>query len=354
MIKVRAYKNIQDFTLDVAWSSRAPITALFGPSGSGKSLTLQTMAGLVRPQKGFIKVNSSLFFHHERGINLSPQQRRVGFLFQDYALFPHMTVLENVAYGVPKKEKSRAMDLLATFQIDHLAPQYPHQLSGGEKQRVALARALAINPTLLLLDEPFSALHSGLKEILYCQLEKTVETFNTPVVLVTHDLEEVFRLAQHLVLYHQGRVIQEGPPNLVYNRPLHLLAARLMGHKNFLPVSVEGEGKDGIIKARLPGGQTLLGRDASGGRLKPGDRAIALIHPLAIAPTRKTPSFRFKARLESINPRGDFTVLTLNPGHTLELKIQKTLLPNFILEPGREAQFMLSIEGVSLFPEEER
>ncbi len=349
MMEVEIHKALKGFSMEVQWSSKAPITALFGPSGSGKSLTLQAIAGLMEPDGGIIRVGSTLFYHGEKGINLPPQKRKVGLLFQEFALFPHMTVLDNVAYGIPGGDRARATRLLETFQIAHLASQYPHQLSGGEKQRVALARALAINPTVLLLDEPFSALHSGLKEHMYRELERTVDSFSIPAILVTHDLEEVFRLAQHLVLYHQGKVVQEGPPNLVYHRPRHIQAARLLGHRNFLPATVTGLEKGETLKLRLPQGQTLWGRDASGGRLKPGDQAVALVHPLALAPTRKTPSFRFRAPLESLTERGDFVILVLNPGAPLELKVQKTLLPNFILEPGREAQFMLSIESITVF-----
>ncbi len=351
VMEVCIKKVYQDFTLDVSWSSPNQVTAVFGPSGSGKSLTLLSIAGLVRPDDGVIVSGGKVFFDKARGVDLSPQRRRIGLLFQESALFPHMSVFENVAYGVErdKRKSGRVEELLHMLKIEHLASKRPHQLSGGERQRVALARALAITPDLLLLDEPFSALHLGLKEHLFQELENIAEVFDVPVVLVSHNLDEVFRFAQYMVLYQEGRVIQEGSPSNVYNHPINIQAAKIMGHRNFLKVTVEAIIEDRILKVRLPNGQKLRGIDASNGRLRIGDKGVAMIHPLAISPTKNLRSFKFSCQLADMVDRGDFTVLRFNLESTLELKIQKSLMPNFILEPGREARLQLSTDSVRIF-----
>lgn len=207
-----------DFRLDVDFSIPArKITVVFGPSGSGKSTILRLLAGLERIAEGRIIHDGKAWFDSGQGINLSPQERPVGFLFQDLALFPHMTVRENVAYGLERgKVEGRVDELLAMTELAGLEMRYPDELSGGQKQRLAFIRALAREPKLLLLDEPFSALDSTVKKRLYDEIITLQNRLSFTAVIVTHDIAEAYRLAEHSVVLKEGRVTREGSPEEVF------------------------------------------------------------------------------------------------------------------------------------------
>ncbi|HET9468179.1 MAG TPA: ATP-binding cassette domain-containing protein, partial [Vicinamibacterales bacterium] len=200
MLSVTARKHFGDFTLDVSWTTEQPIVALVGPSGSGKTLTLQCIAGLMAPDSGRIAAAGRVLFDTNERTNLRPQQRRVGYVFQGYALFPHMTVAQNVAYGLPRRGATRDGELadrtraiVERLGISGLMRRYPTDLSGGQQQRVALARALATDPDVLLLDEPFSALDAPLRRELTSELGQTLREWGKIAVLVTHDLPEAYQ-----------------------------------------------------------------------------------------------------------------------------------------------------------------
>ena len=186
---------------------------LFGASGSGKTLTLHCLAGLVRPDAGRIVVDGNVLYDGGQGICVPARRRRIGYMFQDYALFPHLSVLHNVAYAgtgllpwlLTREQRAWAMDLLERLGIAHLARLYPGNLSGGQKQRVALARALGTRPSLLLLDEPFSALDPLLRERLRGEIQEILAAFAIPAVIISHDPEDVDAFAGTLVTYHRGR-----------------------------------------------------------------------------------------------------------------------------------------------------
>lgn len=202
------------FTLDVRFTAAADRLALFGASGAGKSLTLAMLAGLVRPDRGRIAVDGDTWFDAQRSLHVPTRDRRVGYVFQDYALFPHRTVEQNVAaaddrwYPRPRTgERQAAVDeLLATFGLAELRASYPEQLSGGQRQRVALARALLARPRLLLLDEPFAALDAGLRARLRAELVAVQQRFGVPMVLITHDPADLADCAQEVVELADGRV----------------------------------------------------------------------------------------------------------------------------------------------------
>lgn len=198
---------------DFATSSRR--IALFGPSGSGKSLTLMALAGLLSPRKGRIKVLGRTFFDSTAKVNVPARRRNVGMLFQDYALFPHLTVYDNIAFGLKpvfgslnKDHRERVDELLELCGLSGQARQRPAQISGGQRQRTALARALATKPELLLLDEPFTALDQPLREKMRAELFDILERFDMPMVMVSHDLEDVDHFAQTLVAFGRGRVLE--------------------------------------------------------------------------------------------------------------------------------------------------
>lgn len=219
-LAVRAKKALGHFNLDVSWEMDREILVLFGPSGSGKSITLQIIAGLVSPDEGYVASEERIFYDGSTGLNVPPQKRSVGFVFQDRVLFPHMTVRQNIAYGLPNADKStrneRVSRLVDRFRLNDVEHRLPDQISGGQKQRVTLARALIGKPKLLLLDEPFSALDNVLRSEMHRLLLDVRREFDVPIVLVTHDVLEAYALADRVVLYSQGRIAHIGSPQEIF------------------------------------------------------------------------------------------------------------------------------------------
>lgn len=220
-IEKKLLSNGRSFTLKAAFSAESDFVVLSGPSGSGKTLTLHAIAGLMSPDSGRIVLGGRALFDSDAGLNLAARTRRVGYVFQDYALFPHATVWKNVAFGLKRswswrlsdEDRKRVGDFLGVFEIAHLAKSYPRDISGGQKQRVALARSLICRPELLLLDEPFAALDLQLRGRMRRELFDILKRFGIPVVMVTHDPEDVAVFAETLVTYQEGRVSQAGPVN---------------------------------------------------------------------------------------------------------------------------------------------
>ena len=221
MIDVDIRLQVQDgqrqFALAASFATEAGFAALYGPSGSGKSLTLQAIAGLLRPQAGHIRLNGRTLFNAAAGVDIAPPARAVGYLFQDYALFPHLTVRENVAFGLttwPRRrpaptQRARVQSLLERFGLAALADSRPRTLSGGQQQRVALARALACEPQVLLLDEPFAALNPMLRDELRAELATVRRQWGIPALMITHDADDVLALADVAFVYAQGGIVRE-------------------------------------------------------------------------------------------------------------------------------------------------
>ena len=228
----------QEFIIEARILAAEGITVLFGPSGAGKSLTLQCVAGLIRPDEGRIVVGERVLFDSHTGVNLPPQQRQVGYVPQDYALFPHLTVAKNVAFGVsrqPRPQIEQAVgDLLTLVGLADLATRRPSELSGGQQQRVALARALIRRPKVLLLDEPFAALDAAVRAQLRQLVRDLQRRFELTILFVTHDLSEASFVADQIAVFDRGRVLQVGSPTEVLMRPSDLRVARAVGVKNIL------------------------------------------------------------------------------------------------------------------------
>ncbi len=226
------------FSLDVAWTAGDGTAVLFGPSGSGKTTTLQCLAGLFRPDAGRILLDGRVLFDAQAGIHVPPQDRRLGYVFQGYALFPHLSVEGNVGFGLrdlPAAERARRVaDVLQRLGLTGLERQRPHELSGGQRQRVALGRALAIEPALLLLDEPLSALDLPLRRLLREELRMILAEWKVPAVLVTHDLAEAYQLGDRVIVYEAGRVRQSAPRGELLSRPASEAVARILGFRNLL------------------------------------------------------------------------------------------------------------------------
>ncbi|MFN3532851.1 MAG: ATP-binding cassette domain-containing protein [Candidatus Brocadia sp.] len=218
MLKICLKKTWNKFKLDVAFTiPGGKVTVLFGQSGSGKSTVLRLISGLEKADGGTISYEKKLWFDKTKGINLLPQQRSVGFVFQDYALFPHMTVEKNVAYGIKEKERmNEVKELLSLVGLSGYERHYPAQLSGGQKQRVALIRALARKPDLLLLDEPLSALDWETRRQLQEDLKRIIKQFRVTTLYVTHDVTEVYKLADHVAVLESGRVVKQGTPEEIF------------------------------------------------------------------------------------------------------------------------------------------
>lgn len=252
MIDARIVKKLSgtpagsSFELDLHLRSDAAVTVILGPSGSGKTLTLNCLAGFARPDEGRILVQDELFFDAQTKVHVPPQVRRCGYIFQDHTLFPHMSVMGNLkfaAQSMPKPKPSRLeqqraiYELLDAFELGGLASRMPHQLSGGQRQRVAIARALIGQPRLLLLDEPTRGLNVQLREAFYDVMRRTRERLQAPIVLVTHDVEECFGLADTLYFIENGRCLQAGKKEDVVAKPASLEVVRLLG----LYVTAEAE-----------------------------------------------------------------------------------------------------------------
>ncbi len=238
MIAMSFEATVGDFELAPTLEVPSGITVLFGPSGSGKTLTLEAVAGLLRPDSGHIFVSDKPFFDSSMDLHVPPYERRIGYLVQEYALFPHLTVGGNVAYGVPDLprdvRKERTRQLLGVLGIGDLVDRRPVEISGGQAQRTALARALAREPEVLLLDEPFAALDAATAGTLRQELRRLTRELNLTVLLVTHDLNEAYQVGDRIAVMDSGRVLQVDTREEVARRPQSARVAALLGYSNVL------------------------------------------------------------------------------------------------------------------------
>ena len=241
-LKVNIQKKLKEFDLDVDFELEKGCLGILGPSGCGKSMTLKSIAGIVNPDSGVVSLTTdkeTTYFDSEKKINLKPQKRNVGYLFQNYALFPNMTVEENVAIGLSKNEdKSTVSEIIKRFHLEGLEKRYPRQLSGGQQQRVALARIMAYGPDVILLDEPFSAMDTFLKEQLRLELVNSLKDFDGFSILVTHNRDEAFQFCDELIILDQGKVIAKGNTHEVFENPKKVQVARLTGCKNISKIEI--------------------------------------------------------------------------------------------------------------------
>lgn len=265
--------RLESFVLQTRVHAEHGAVGLLGPSGSGKSMTLRLIAGLTAPARGRITVNGRTLFDDAARVNVPTAQRRIGMVFQQYALFPHRTVAQNVAFGlhaVPARtRRARVENLLEAVGLAELADRFPRELSGGQAQRVALARALAMEPDVLLLDEPFAALDPHLRRQTEEHMRAVLATFHGPVVFVTHDMEEAFRFCSELVVLADGRVIASGPRQQLFDAPGTVTAARLTGCKNIAPAQRSDAGRVSVPAWECE----LTARDDSAGLTHVGYRS---------------------------------------------------------------------------------
>jgi molybdate transport system ATP-binding protein len=288
------------FSLDVEFSAAPGFTVLFGPSGSGKTTLLDCVAGLTSPEAGRITLGERVLFDASAHVNVPVAKRGVGYVLQDLALFPHLTVEENTEYGLAQLPRAgrrqRAAAMLQEFRIDHLRYQRPAEISGGERQRVALARTLVTDPCVLLLDEPLAALDSPTKAKIIDDLRRWNQAHRIPILYVTHSREEVVALGERVLVMENGRLIAQGTPHEVLSAPLQETVAQLVGFENIFDATVWLVHEDrGTMTCRLPAGdagsfvllETPLIRAEQGAHLRIGIRAgdilLAIEEPVGLS-----------------------------------------------------------------------
>ncbi|WP_280153380.1 sulfate ABC transporter ATP-binding protein [Piscinibacter sp. XHJ-5] len=301
------------------------LVALLGPSGSGKTTLLRIIAGLEVPDTG------TVLFHGEDATHTDVRDRQVGFVFQHYALFGHMTIFENVAFGLrvrpkatrpPEKEiRAKVMELLKLVQLDWIADRYPHQLSGGQRQRIALARALAVEPKVLLLDEPFGALDAKVRKELRRWLRRLHDEVHVTSVFVTHDQEEAMEVADRIVVMNHGRIEQDGPPDEVYDHPATPFVLQFLGDVNLFHGRVDrAGGSSGDVSYVRPHELEILGR------AEDGAIAATLAQALTVGPNTRLEFKRVDdgSYVDVELPRADYLALReslgLRAGATVHLR----------------------------------
>lgn len=327
------------------------VTVLFGPSGCGKTTTLRCLAGLERPEEGRIAFENTLWFDHEQRVFLTPQQRDIGYLFQEYSLFPHLTVARNIAYGLWRvsrtEQRRRVADMLDLFHLAGLEKRYPHQLSGGEQQRIALARVLVRRPRLLLLDEPLSALDAPIREQLRPELRRMLAEFGIPVVLVTHDRIEAMALADHLIVLDHGKVRQQGAVEEVFNRPADVEVARIVGMGNVQPGRVV-ESAEGL--ATVDVGNTQLLALAP----KPlAEKVYVCIQAEEVmlqkgASDHASPRNRLRGTIKSLTPEGPLVRVALDCGFPLVALVTRPACEELELREGEPITALVKTPSVHL------
>jgi molybdate transport system ATP-binding protein len=346
----------KDFELDLAIALPPGITILFGPSGAGKTTLLDCMAGLVRPDAGRIATQDNILLDNALGIDTAPRFRRVGYVFQDLALFPHLTVEGNVEYGLSgfsgEQRKRRSAAILESFRIAHLRGRRPGQISGGERQRVALARALVIDPAILLLDEPLAALDAATKSKIVDDLRAWNQEHRIPILYVTHSREEVFALGEQVIVLENGRVIARGTPHEVMRAPRLETVAQLAGFENIFDATVAAVHEDrGTMVCQLSGSrvelETPLVRADVGSALRigigAGDILLASIQPSGLSARNIIPG-----RVVSLAQRDVIVVAKVNCGVEMEVHLTLAARDSLQLQPGREVWLVVKTHSCHL------
>ncbi|MCS6780087.1 MAG: ABC transporter ATP-binding protein [Geminicoccaceae bacterium] len=334
------------------------LLALVGPSGSGKTTILRAIAGLYRPRRGRVAVDGALWLDTEAAIDLPTRRRRVGLVFQSYALFPHLSALENLTAAMghrPRAERAaRARELLRLVHLDGLEDRRPAQLSGGQQQRVAVARALAREPAVLLLDEPFSAVDRATRQRLYLEIAELRRLLAMPVVLVTHDLEEAMLLADRLTVLHHGQTLQTGTPQEVTTRPASPQVARLVDIGNLFEGRIAGHDQNrGLALLDWRG----LSLEVRGPPPAPIGTRVPWVIPDGFVilhrrdrPSRGEQENPVPGRIEQMLVLGQSARLTLRPDHAPELPLRFSVPLHVArrngIEPGVAATVSLLAEGI--------
>lgn len=350
------------FVLDVEFAAPPGVTILFGASGSGKTQTLLSVAGLTRPDEGLITVQGETLFDSSRNFSLPVSRRRVGYVFQSLALFPHMTAQVNVefaAHDLPRRERrEKAAALLERFGVGHTAARRPREISGGEAQRVALARALASEPRMLLLDEPLSALDEPVKLSIMSDLREMNRRLNLPVLYVTHSRDEALALGERALVFERGRIIAEGEPHEVFGSPASLGVARLAGVENIFEGVVESRDESAgtmtVGLSRDEGAASCsvevpLGRAGVGGRVtiavRSGDVLLATEEPRGLSARNV-----LRGRVSAVERRSSETLVRVECGGVVwATSVTRRSLEELSVEVGREVWLAFKTYSCRIF-----
>jgi len=365
-LEVRIQKRLtESFRLEVEFRLPTGITILFGASGAGKTTLLDSIAGLKTPDRGYLRVGERVLFDSENEINVAIRKRGIGYVFQDLALFPHLTVDDNVGYGLGEVDRqhrrSRVEQVLAALGILALRSRRPAQLSGGERQRVALARALVTRPSLLLLDEPLAALDVPVRMKIAEDLRHTIQNLPIPVLYVTHSRDEVFMLGERLLVLEHGKLIAQGTPHAVLSAPRAETVAQLAGFENIFDAEVRSVHEErGTMTCRISSAgpeptpveiETPLVRAQPGTRLKvgisAGDVLLATSAPVGLSARNILPG-----RLVSLDERD--TVIMARADCGIELAVHLTLgaRDSLGLAPGRQVWVIFKTHSCHLLAED--
>jgi molybdate transport system ATP-binding protein len=356
-LAVRISRQVsRDFSLEVAFDAPAGFTMLLGTSGGGKTTVLNCIAGLERPDSGRIALGPRVLFDSASRIDVPVAERRLGYLFQNLALFPHLTIEQNVHYGILKlpvpERRERTMALLESFRIAHLLRSKPNQISGGERQRAALARSLVTDPVLLLLDEPLSALDQATKATILDDLRSWNASHRIPIVYVTHSPVEAFALGEHVVVLESGRIIASGMPQDVLRAPRNETVAQIVGFENvFDAVVCALEERQGTMLCRLGNdGRELevpLTRAEVGSRvriaIRAGDIIIADERPHGLS-ARNT----FEGRVTTVRREGVTVIVTVESGLPFEVHITPAAFEELRLELNKQVWLVIKTYSCNL------
>ena len=352
----------QEFVLDVAFQAAPGFAILFGPSGAGKTTLLDCVAGLATPDSGRIAIGGRVLFDAAQRIDRPVAKRRVGYVLQSLALFPHLTIEHNVQYGLshlPAPERAaRAAAILQAFRIPHLARRYPHEISGGESQRVALARTLVTDPALLLLDEPLAALDATTKSKIIDDLRTWNREHRIPILYVTHSRDEVFALGEHVLVLDAGRVVAQGTPHEVISAPLQETVAQLAGFENIFDAEVLAVRPErGTMTCRVAGDggpvlfETPLVRGGTGSMLRIGIRAgdilLATAPPVGLSARNVIPG-----RIATLDQRD--VIVSARVKCRVEMEVHLTLAArdSLQLEAGKEVWLVIKTHSCHLMQKE--
>jgi molybdate transport system ATP-binding protein len=347
-----------DFLLEVAFEAAPGFTILFGPSGAGKTTLLDCIAGLNMPDSGRISVGGRALFDSSQSINVAVAKRDVGYVFQDLALFPHLTVAQNVGYGLSHLSNSeraqRITTILETFRIAHLEHRNAREVSGGERQRAALARTLVLDPSILLLDEPLAALDTATKSRIFDDLRQWYRTHRLPILYVTHNRDEVFALGERVIVLDAGRIVAEGTPHEVMMAPMQETVAQLAGFENVLDAIVEAVHPErGTMICRVTSDtgplvlETPLVRGGVGAALRVGIRAgdilLATSAPVGLSARNVIPG-----RIQSLDQRD--VIISARVKCRVEMEVHLTLAARDSLQLalGREVWLVIKTHSCHL------
>ena len=352
----------QEFVLDVEFNAAPGFTILFGPSGAGKTTLLDCVAGLAIPDSGRISIGDRILFDAAQRTNIPVSKRRVGYVFQSLALFPHLTVEQNIQFGLahltPAERASRTSAILEAFRIPHLARRYPREISGGEKQRTALARTLVTDPAVLLLDEPLAALDAITKAKIIDDLRTWNQEHRTPILYVTHSREEVFALGENLLVLDAGKIVAQGTPHEVIEAPQQETVAQLVGFENVFDAVVEAVRPErGTMTCRIAGDggpvllETPLVRGGVGTALRVGIRAgdilLATSAPVGLSARNIIPG-----RITALVQRD--VIVSARVKYRIEMEVHLTMAArdSLRLAPGQEVWLVIKTHSCHLMQKE--